>query len=87
MTKPPKRVPLAEGQTAAFSEPALQGQQPTEGVTYVCRECKSTRIIGPVIRTVDPRWVIASCMDCADRQVCTVYTHPKREEPDASPGV
>ena len=63
--------PVAEGQTEAFaSVPHPLGLDPES--TYQCRECYSRLIVGPVARTVDPRWVVATCMDCGDRVICTV---------------
>lgn len=71
-----RRKPEVPGQTEAFD--SVDDLRPKGGLIYICRECLSSRITGPVVTTVDPRWVTATCMDCGDRVIATVHTPSRR---------
>ena len=51
-------------------DPELIDLDPTK--VYVCRACLSTRVRAPLRRTVDPRWVHVSCLECGTRTIATV---------------
>jgi hypothetical protein len=72
---------LAEGQTEAFDADGLPIGEGKPDTVYVCRECFSRRINPPINPTVDPRWVTGLCLDCGERQICTVIAvpHPKED--------
>jgi hypothetical protein len=67
---------VAEGQTEVWDADGLPLGEGPAFTTYVCRECFSTRINPPIVPTVDPRWVIGTCLDCGERQICTVVATP-----------
>jgi hypothetical protein len=71
---------VAEGQTTAFDADGLPVGEGKADTVYVCRECYSRRINPPIVPTVDPRWVIGTCLDCGTRQICTVVATPSRKE-------
>lgn len=75
--KPLPPPPVAEGQTEAFDADGFDLMDPKPEVVYVCRECYSRRIVGPITPTVDPRWVGATCLDCAERVIANVRPIPK----------
>jgi hypothetical protein len=76
-----KSIPVAEGQTLAFDDDGLPIGEPITGVVYICRECYSRRIVGPIVTTMDPRWVLATCLDCTERTIATVRpTTPSPKE-------
>jgi hypothetical protein len=71
MTRDTRKVRLVDGQTDL-------GWGQDEAVTFpdaivVCRVCHSSRLAPPLVRTVDPRWVHATCLDCGDRVIANVY--------------
>jgi DNA-directed RNA polymerase subunit RPC12/RpoP len=74
---------VAEGQVEAFDSDALTPPEPSEETVYICRECYSRRIVGPINRTVDPRWVSAVCLDCGERVIANVRIIPiPKEQPE-----
>jgi hypothetical protein len=81
--KQTKAVPLAEGQSEAF--PTLDAMPPKGGVIYTCRECFSRNIDGPIVATIDPRWVVALCRDCGTRTICTTHTPSPKEDTEGEP--
>lgn len=80
--KPLPPPPVAEGQTEAFDADGLPVGEGKADTVYICRECYSRRINPPIVPTVDPRWVIGTCLDCGERQICTVVavSHPTKED-------
>ena len=78
---PPPKV--ADGQVEAF-DTLPEPIQPNEETVYTCRECYSRRIVGPITRTVDPRWVGATCLDCGERVIANVrlIPIPPKEQPE-----
>jgi len=71
---------VAEGQTTAFEADTLPSGEGKPDTVYICRECLSRRINPPIVPTVDPRWVIGTCLDCGERQIATVVATPSHKE-------
>jgi uncharacterized protein YlaI len=69
---------IAEGQVTMFESVPDTGQ-PDPNKVYVCRECLSRRVAGPVVATVDPRWVVLTCVDCGNRVIANAID---RSNPD-----
>lgn len=84
MTKDTRKVPLVPGQTGlGWGED--ENLDPDPATLYSCRSCLSTRIAGPIRRTVDERWAHATCLDCGERVIVNVWKRPiPQEEPDDS---
>ena len=83
MTRDTRKVRLVEGQTD-LGWGQDEGTVMPDRVVLSCRECFSTRVVPPIVRTVDPRWVHGTCLDCGDRVIANVYTpSQKGQEPDA----
>ncbi len=73
---PPPKV--AEGQVPAFTDDEVNPPG-TTGTVLICRECFGRRVVGPIERTVDPRWVHAKCQDCGERVIASVVPIPQKE--------
>lgn len=58
---------------------------PDENTVLVCRSCHSSRLIGPIVRSVDPRWVHATCLDCGERVIANVHVIRIMKEPEGDP--
>lgn len=74
MPRDTRPIRLAEGQTDLGWDPVLT--EPDPAVIYRCRSCLSTHTAGPIRRTVDPRWVHATCLDCGERVIADVVNRP-----------
>ena len=86
MPRDERKVRLAEGQTdMGWGE--ADDLTPDPAIIYGCRSCLSTRVVGPIKRTVDERWVHATCLDCGERVIANVYrkSTPSQEQETETP--
>jgi len=75
MPRDTRKVPQVQGQTdMGWGTPDEDAPHPD--TVYVCRSCLSTQVVGPFRRTVDERWVHATCLDCGERVIANVKHRP-----------
>ena len=81
MTRDTRKVVQVEGQVGMDMPipPTNHGEY-----IYRCTRCHSSNIpLDSVSPSVDPRWVLARCLDCS-YNIATKHPIPQQEEPDDS---